>query len=95
MTRRSFPREFKIQVVKQVTEGGVPDTQAAGDLGIRPQLVRQWCKQFAGDAKQAFPGHGRRPESEEELDRLRKENARLKAERDILKKAVGFFAKDS
>ena len=62
-------------------------------LGI--MVVRKWVKEFGADPKQAFPGHGQMKPEQLEIDRLRREVAKLKAERDILKKAAAYFARES
>lgn len=94
-TRRTFGREFKLEAVKLVTERGVSVTQAARDLGLHETVLRKWVRDHAADPQQALPGHGLMKPEQAELERLRKENARLKMERDILKKAAAFFAKES
>ncbi|HWG41230.1 MAG TPA: hypothetical protein VN688_00480 [Gemmataceae bacterium] len=62
---------------------------------IAENLLRKWKKALDAQDGQAFPGKGNRPTLEEELRRLRAENKRLQMERDILKKATAFFAKES
>ncbi|HWG88756.1 MAG TPA: transposase [Candidatus Acidoferrales bacterium] len=93
--RRIFTREFKIEAVKLVTEQGRSFAEAARNLGIADNLLRKWKKAFDAEGNQAFPGKGNLPTLEEELRRLRAENKRLQMERDILKKATAFFAKES
>lgn len=92
--RRSFTREFKIAAVKMVTEKGHRISAVARDLDIGENLLRRWKRQFTEDPQEAFPGHGKMKDTEEELRRLKRENARLREERDILKKTVGYFAGD-
>ena len=58
-------------------------------------MLRRWVKEFQEDESEAFRGNGKRSIEQEELRRLREENRRLKMERDILKKATAFFAKES
>jgi transposase len=93
--RRTFTREFKVEAVKLVTEQGRSFAEAAANLGIAESLLRNWKKNLADQGDQAFPGKGNLPALEEELRRLRAENKRLQMERDILKKATAFFAKES
>jgi transposase len=93
--RRTFTREFKVQAVKLVTEQGRSFAEAAANLGIAESLLRKWKKDLDDQGDQAFPGKGNLPALEEELRRLRAENKRLQMERDILKKATAFFAKES
>ena len=93
-TRRTFTREFKVEAVKLVTDQGLSFTEAARKLGITDGLLRKWKQTLEAGAGQAFPGHGNRTPAEEELHRLRAENKRLRAERDILKKATALFAAD-
>ena len=95
MRRRMFSREFKIESVKLVRERGVSVAQAARDLDLHENLLRKWVKDFSSDPAQAFPGHGQMKPEQQEIERLRREVARLKAERDILKKAAAFFAKEA
>jgi transposase len=95
MERRKFTREFKLEAVKLVTERGVSAAQAARDLGIHANVLRDWMKAFAADPPQAFPGHGQMKPEQQEIARLKREVVKLKAERDILKKAAAYFAKES
>lgn len=94
MERRQFSKEFKIEAVRLVRERGVSVAQAARDLDLHPNLLRRWVHEISRDGGQAFPGHGQLSADQREIERLRRENARLKAERDILKKAAAFFAKE-
>src|SRR5579871_666851 len=93
--RRTFSREFKIEAVKPVRERGVSVAQAGRDLDVHENVLRKWVKGFGSDPVQAFPGHGQMKPEQQEIERLRREVAKLKAERDILKKAAGFFAKEA
>ncbi len=93
--RRSYTREFKVEAVKLVTEKGYSVAEAARSLDVGETLLRSWKQAFEQQGGQAFPGHGNLPAVEEELRRLRAENKRLLVERDILKKATAFFAKEA
>ena len=95
MQRRQFSREFKLEAVKLVKERGVAAAQAARDLDVHENVLRKWVKDFAADPKQAFPGLEQMKPEQVEIERLRREVAKLKAERDILKKAAAYFAKES
>lgn len=95
MRRRKFSREFKVEAVKLVRERGVSVAQAARDLDVHETIMRKWVKEFGSDPAQAFPGQGQMKPEQQEIERLRGENNRLKAERDILKKAAAFFAKEA
>jgi len=94
-TRRQFSREFKLEAVRLVKERGVSVAQAARDLDVHENVLRKWIRELAGDPKQAFPGKGVMKPEQAEIERLRKEVAKLKMERDILKKAAAYFAKES
>lgn len=91
--RRSFSREFKLEALALITEGGLSVARAARDLGISESVMGRWKKQFEEDPEQAFPGKGRLRPQDEELARLRRENEILRQEGDILKKAVGIFSR--
>ena len=93
--RRTYTREFKIEAVKLVTEKGQSVAEAARSLGIGQTLLRTWKDKLHNGPDQAFPGQGNRSPAEDELHRLRAENRRLQAERDILKKALAYFAKEA
>ena len=95
MQRRKFSREYKLEAVKLVRERGVGVAQAARDLDVHENVLRKWIKEYGADPVQAFPGHGQMKPEQLEIDRLRKEVAKLKAERDILKKATAYFARDA
>ena len=87
MRRRRFTREFKLGAVRLVNEQGRTVMQAAADLGVDPHSIRQWIEKYTADPSSASP-----VAMAAELQQLRKENARLRMERDILKKATAFFA---
>jgi transposase-like protein len=91
MGRRKFTREFKVSAVKLVNEQGYSPVEAAKSLGVDPNSVRSWVEKFSADAGVAPSGEGA---LKAELRRLRKENAQLLMEREILKKAAAFFAKE-
>jgi transposase len=69
--------------------------QAARDLDIHVNVLRTWIRQFERDQANAFPGVGRQTGEAAEITQLKREVARLKMERDILKKAAAYFAKES
>ena len=95
MQRKKFSREFKLEAVSLVRERGVSIAQAARDLEINHNMLRRWVKEFGADPAHAFPGLGQMKPEQLEIDRLRKEVAKLRAERDILKKAAAYFARES
>ena len=95
MERRKCTREFKVEAVKLVRERGVTVAQAARDLDVHGTVLRRWVLESAADASQAFPGQGQLKPDQLEIERLRREVTKLKAERDILKKAAAYFAKES
>ncbi len=94
-TRRQFSREFKLEAVRLVKDRGVTVAQAARDLDVHGNVLRKWVREATADPQEAFPGKGVMKPEQAEIDRLRKEVAKLKMERDILKKAAAYFAKDS
>jgi transposase len=94
-TRRTFTPEFKAQAVKLVTEGGKSLAEVARDLDLGESMLRAWRQAPAKEGIHAFPGKGNPPALEEELRRLRAEDERLTMERDILKRATAFFARES
>jgi transposase len=86
--RRRFTREFKIETVKLVTDGDNSVAQIAVDMGIHPNTLYKWTRQYSDKPQEAFPGTGHM------IRQLKRENERLKMERDILKKAMAIFSKD-
>lgn len=95
MQRRKFSREFKLEAVKLVRDRGVSVAQAARDLDVHENVLRKWVREFGSDPVQAFPGQGQMKPEHHEIERLRREVNKLKAERDILKKAAAFFAREA
>ena len=95
MERRKFSREFKLEAVRLVKDRGVAVAQAARDLDVHENVLRRWVRELSTDPQHAFPGPGQMKPEQQEIDRLRKEVAKLRAERDILKKAAAFFAREA
>jgi len=94
-TRRRFSREFKQEAVRLVRERGVSMAEVARDLDLHVNLLRGWVREQRADPAHAFPGEGQQKPEAAELTRLRREVTKLRAERDILKKAAAYFAKES
>src|SRR3989442_15573687 len=90
-----FTKEFKLEAVRLLKQSGRPAGEIARELGIRRNQLYKWRDLLATDGEAAFPGHGRRPAPQAETARLRRELERVKEERDILKKAAMYFAKES
>ena len=95
MQRRKFTREFKVEAVRMTKDRGVSVAQASRDLPVHPNVLRKWAREMSVDPAQAFPGHGQMKPEQLEIERLKREVAKLKGERDILKKAAAFFARDA
>ena len=91
MERKRYGREFKLEAVRLVKERGVSVAQASRDLGVHANVLREWVRAFAADPEQAFPGRGQMKSDQLEVERLRREVQKLKAERDILKKAAALL----
>ncbi len=91
--RQRHSREFKIEAVQRCNESGRSVTEVARELDISAHLLYRWRDLEAKKKENAFPGHGKKNNSDE-LSRLRRENAQLKQERDILKKTAIYFAKE-
>lgn len=94
MGRRSYNAEFKREAVKLVSDRGVTVAQAARDLDLHPNVLRKWVQDAKANGTAAFPGRGKQRPDDAEVSRLRRELAKTKAERDILKKAIAYFAKE-
>lgn len=93
--RKKFTKEFKQEAVRLLKESGKPAAEVARELGIRRNQLYKWQESFSAHGEDAFPGSGRRPARDEEIALLKRELARVKEERDILKKAAQYFAKES
>src|SRR5262249_10717808 len=94
-TRRTYTPEFKAEAVQLVTGQGYSVAEAARSLGVSENLIRNWKRALLGKGDHAAPGRGELSPQEHELARLRAENKRLLAERDILKKAAAFFPREA
>ena len=92
--RKSYTREFKIETVKLVTDGGAKVPEIARDMGVHPNTLYNWIQQFSAKPDEAFPGKGYVVSDAEVIRQLKRENERLKMEREILKKAMAIFSKD-
>lgn len=90
--RTTYTAEFKLAAVKMITEQKLSVAEVARKLDIGENLLRNWKKAFEEQGSNAFPGQGTLSADQQEVHRLRAEVARLKAERDLLKKAAAYFA---
>ena len=86
--RRKFTKEFKLEAVRLVVEGGHSVAQVARDLDLSEGVLHRWKRQFEEHGDNAFPGMGRLLPQDDEMRQMRREMERLRQERDILKKAL-------
>ena len=91
--RKNYTKAFKEEAVKLITDEGYSFAEAGRNLGVNPSLISRWKRELEGDGSEIPPGQ--LVAIRAELKELRKENKRLKMEREILKKAAAFFAKES
>jgi len=91
-SRGKYSTEFKQKAVQLASSPGVNRSQVARDLGINPGMLARWYREFDNDGKAAFKGHGKA--RDELIAALKRELARVKKERDFLKDAAAFFAKE-
>ncbi|RMG61940.1 MAG: transposase [Calditrichaeota bacterium] len=91
--RKKFSKDFKRETVRMVLEEEQAVSDLAFDLGIHPNTIYRWVKEFRERGEDAFPGNGQLPPAEAEIRRLKQELARTREERDILKKAIAFFSR--
>ena len=90
--RSTYTAEFKLQAVRMITDQKLAVAEVARRLDVGENLLRTWRKALEERGDAAFPGQGHPTPADDELRRLRAENASLKAERDLLKKAAAYFA---
>lgn len=93
--RRQHTPEFKREALSLIIDQHISVAKFSRRLGFSQSLLHKWKPQLAAQGEQAFPGHGQQTALEAELAKLRRENEQLRMERDILKEATVFFAKES
>ena len=93
--RKKYSKEFKLDAISLVTDQGYTRIEAARSLGIQANMLGRWVKEQQADDGQAFRGNGKLTPEQAEIRQLKEENRRLKMEKDILKKATVFFAKET
>jgi len=92
-SKRTYPREFKLEAVALVKSSGKSVSEIERELGITPGLLAKWKARLKADGEQAFPGKGRLKEDEELIRQLKRDNELLRQEREVLKKALAIFSK--
>jgi transposase len=94
--RKQYTKEFKLDAISLLLDQGFTIAEAAGSLEIRANMLGRWIKENQADNyDQAFRGNGKLTQEQEEIRRLKIENKQLKLERQILKEAAVFFAKET
>jgi transposase-like protein len=91
-SQKRYSREFKLEVVRRVQVTGQRQIEVARELGISPNTLSRWMRQFRDEKTEAFPGKGSQTSQAALIARLRRENERLRKERDFLKKTAAYFA---
>ena len=90
--RRAYAKEFKLEAVRLLLEPERSAVEVARNLGVEVERLYAWKRELGRQAQEAFPGNGKRSARDEEVWQLKKKLARAEQERDILKKALAYFA---
>lgn len=93
--RAKHSAEYKQEAIRRIIDGKEAVATVADELGLARETLYRWMREYHQEPSEAFRGNGKLTSQDEEIRRLRQENARLKEEREILKKAATFFAKES
>lgn len=93
--RAKFSAEYKQEAIRRVVNGKETVVAVADDLGLGRDALYRWVREYRANPREAFRGNGKLTSQDEEIRQLRKENARLREENEILGKATAFFAKKS
>jgi transposase len=94
MGSKKYDKEFKLEAIRLASEPGNTASKIEKDLGIGQGVICRWKRQFRDEGEQAFPGKGHLKPDDEVVRKLKRDNERLRRERDILKKALAIFSKD-
>ncbi len=92
--RTQHSSEYKIEALRRVVDSKEPAASVARSLGLSRETLYRWIREYQANPAEPFPGNGKLTSQDEQIRKLQRENARLTEERDILKKAVTFFAKE-
>ena len=95
MSNQRYSPEFKDEAVALVTDQGYSCAEAGRSLGVSGALIGRWKQQLEDDRSGAFPGKGKRTAEQQRIHELETENRRLRMEKEVLKKATAFFAKEN
>ena len=93
--RQTFSKEFKLEAVRLLEASNKPAADLARELGVRRNQLYKWQEQLRSKGEDAFPGKGHRTEKDDEIARLKRKLNRVEEERDILKKAALYFAREA
>jgi transposase len=91
---KQYPREFKLQVVQLITDGGASAPQVAKDMDIELETLYRWIKELSAKQEEVFPGKGNLTSDAEIIRKLKRENERLKAENEMLQKIRDSISED-
>ena len=90
--RRRFTREFKLEALRLASQEGMTAATAAEQLGINRADLYRWKREFVNEPESSFRGKGKRTPDDERVARLERENVKLKAQVQFLKRVAGYFA---
>jgi transposase len=94
-TRKTYSKEFELDAIALVREQNYSTAEAARNLEVTPQILGRWIKESENDDGHAFRGNGKLTPEQDEIRKLKSQVKRLEMEREILKKATVFFAKET
>jgi transposase len=94
-TRKQYSKEFKLDAISLVLDQGFSRKEAAASLEINAQMLGRWIKESKDEDGQSFRGNGKLTPEQEEIKKLKAQVKQLEMEREILKKATAFFAKET